>query len=103
MLSEMQRVLCGVITDGNDAALHVIGATRTGKSHCLLGPNKNLTEMTGIVRHFAEAYYAQFNSEEAAALIELAIFLVQDEQVFPLVKYTFIEWNHERSMIYYIH
>ena len=79
MLDAIQKLLCDVIMGGGDVALHVIGAARSGKSHCLFGSSADAS--LGVVARFAEVYFQECNPGKAIAFIELAIFEIYDEQV----------------------
>lgn len=79
MVDAIQKQLCDAIIGGGDVALHVIGAARSGKSHCLFGSRADAS--LGVVARFAKVYFQDCNPGKAIALIELAILEIYDEQV----------------------
>lgn len=87
MLTEIQKQLYDVIMGGGDVALNVIGAARSGKSHCLFGSRDRGS--LGVVSRFAEAYFQNCHPGNTIALIELAIFEIYDEQVHGIYKKVF--------------
>jgi len=79
MLDAIHRQLCHAVDSGKNAALHVIGARRSGKSNCLFGPRNG--DLDGIVLRFAAAYYNRGDIKAGSALIEVAVYQVCDENV----------------------
>mmetsp|Transcript_28188 Transcript_28188/g.87212 ORF Transcript_28188/g.87212 Transcript_28188/m.87212 type:complete len:488 (+) Transcript_28188:49-1512(+) len=84
MLHSIHKQLYLALKGFGDATLHIVGATKSGKSHCLLGPRDN--DRAGIVWHFAETYYRQESLQGGVGLIELAIYQVCDDQVYDLLR-----------------
>ena len=80
MLADIQTMLSDVIFSGGNAALHVVGATYSGKSLCLFGPREH-TIPTGVVASFAQSYYRRCSINNELPLIEISVFQVYNEQV----------------------
>lgn len=83
MLDDIHKQLCHAVDNGRNATLHVIGAARSGKSHCLFGPRHG--DPDGIVRRFAQAYYDRSDNQEGSSLIEVAAYQVCNENVHDLL------------------
>ena len=97
MLHSIHKQLYLALKGFGDATLHIVGATKSGKSHCLLGPRDN--DRAGIVWHFAETYYRQESLQGGVGLIELAIYQVCDDQVPVHDRCQMTRFS--RSMIFY--